>query len=154
MSHQDPPAHESGLTSTPLVIVLIEDEAQIRRFLRATLTNQGYRCFEATTGAEGLVEASCRQPDLVLLDLGLPDLDGIEIIRRLREWTTVPIIVLSARDRTTRSPRSTRALTTTSRSRSAWPSFWLAFALLFGTRRGRPKLMPNRYSYTAPCASI
>jgi two-component system, OmpR family, KDP operon response regulator KdpE len=99
VSHQDPPAHESGLTSTPLVIVLIEDEAQIRRFLRATLTNQGYRCFEATTGAEGLVEASCRQPDLVLLDLGLPDLDGLEIIRRLREWTTVPIIVLSARDR-------------------------------------------------------
>jgi two-component system KDP operon response regulator KdpE len=79
------------------VIAVIEDEAQIRRFLRATLVNQGYRCFEATTGAEGLAIALSRQPDLVLLDLALPDLDGIEVIRRLREWTAVPIIVLSAR---------------------------------------------------------
>jgi two-component system, OmpR family, KDP operon response regulator KdpE len=79
------------------VIVLIEDEAQIRRFLRATLTGHGYRLFEAATGADGLIEAASRQPDVVLLDLGLPDMDGLEVIRRLREWTTVPIIVLSAR---------------------------------------------------------
>lgn len=78
-------------------VVVVEDEAQIRRFLRATLVSQDYRCFEATTGAGGLVEVACRQPDLVILDLGLPDLDGIEVIRRLREWTSVPIIVLSAR---------------------------------------------------------
>jgi two-component system, OmpR family, KDP operon response regulator KdpE len=79
------------------VVVLIEDEPQIRRFLRATLTGQGYRLFEAPTGADGLVEVGSRQPDVVIIDLGLPDMDGIEVIRRLREWTAVPIIVLSAR---------------------------------------------------------
>ena len=79
------------------VVVLIEDEPQIRRFLRATLTGQGYRLFEATTGADGLVEVGSRQPDVVIVDLGLPDIDGIVVIRRLREWTAVPIIVLSAR---------------------------------------------------------
>jgi len=79
------------------VVVLIEDEPQIRRFLRATLTGQGYRLFEATTGADGLVEVGSRQPDVVIVDLGLPDIDGIDVIRRLREWTDVPIIVLSAR---------------------------------------------------------
>lgn len=79
------------------VVVLIEDEPQIRRFLRATLTGQGYRLFEAPTGASGLVEVGSRQPDVVIIDLGLPDMDGIEVIRRLREWTAVPIIVLSAR---------------------------------------------------------
>jgi two-component system KDP operon response regulator KdpE len=79
------------------VVVLIEDEPEIRRFLRASLTGHGYRLFEATTGAEGLREAESRQPDIVVLDLGLPDIDGLEVIRRLREWTGVPIIVLSAR---------------------------------------------------------
>jgi len=79
------------------VVVLIEDEPQIRRFLRATLTGQGYRLFEAATGADGLVEVGSRQPDVVIVDLGLPDIDGIDVIRRLREWTAVPIIVLSAR---------------------------------------------------------
>jgi two-component system KDP operon response regulator KdpE len=79
------------------VVVLIEDEPQIRRFLRATLTDQGYRLFEATTGADGLVEVGSRQPDVVIVDLGLPDVDGLDVIRRLREWTKVPIIVLSAR---------------------------------------------------------
>jgi two-component system KDP operon response regulator KdpE len=78
-------------------VVLIEDEPQIRRFLRATLTSQGYRLYEATTAAEGLVEVGCRQPDVVILDLGLPDMDGMEVIRTLRGWTTVPIVVLSAR---------------------------------------------------------
>jgi len=79
------------------VIVLIEDELPIRRFLRATLQAQGYRLFEAPTGADGLVEAASRQPDVVIVDLGLPDMDGLEVIRRLREWTSVPVIVLSAR---------------------------------------------------------
>jgi two-component system KDP operon response regulator KdpE len=78
-------------------VVLIEDEPQIRRFLRATLTSQGYRLYEATTGADGLVEVGCRQPDVVILDLGLPDMDGLDVIRTLRGWTTVPIVVLSAR---------------------------------------------------------
>ena len=79
------------------VVVLIEDEAQIRRFLRATLAGQGYRLFEATTGADGLVEVASRQPDVVIVDLGLPDMDGLQVIRRLREWSAVPVIVLSAR---------------------------------------------------------
>jgi len=79
------------------VVVLIEDEPQIRRFLRATLTSQGYRLFEAATAADGLVEVASRQPDVVIVDLGLPDLDGLEVIRRLREWSKVPVIVLSAR---------------------------------------------------------
>ena len=79
------------------VLVLIEDEPQIRRFLRATLTGQGYRLFEAATAADGLVEVASRQPDVVIVDLGLPDLDGLEVIRRLREWSKVPVIVLSAR---------------------------------------------------------
>ncbi len=78
-------------------IVLIEDEPQIRRFLRTTLTAQGYRLFEVTTGSDGLVEVASRQPDVIIVDLGLPDMDGLEVIRRLRGWTTVPIIVLSAR---------------------------------------------------------
>jgi two-component system KDP operon response regulator KdpE len=79
------------------VVVLIEDEVPIRRFLRATLTGQGYRLFETTTGADGLVEVASRQPDVVIVDLGLPDMDGLEVIRRLREWSAVPVIVLSAR---------------------------------------------------------
>ena len=79
------------------VVVVIEDEPQIRRFLRAALHGQSYRLFEAATGADGLMEAASRQPDVVILDLGLPDIDGLEVIRRLREWSSVPVIVLSAR---------------------------------------------------------
>jgi two-component system, OmpR family, KDP operon response regulator KdpE len=79
------------------IAVIIEDEPQIRRFLRATLTSEGYRLFEVATGADAVVEVAQRQPDVVVLDLGLPDMDGLEVIRRLREWSAVPIIVLSAR---------------------------------------------------------
>jgi two-component system, OmpR family, KDP operon response regulator KdpE len=84
-------------TATGPVVLVIEDEPPIRRFLRPSLASQGYRVVEAETGEDGLIQAATRQPDLVVLDLGLPDLDGIEVIRRLREWATVPIIVLSAR---------------------------------------------------------
>jgi two-component system KDP operon response regulator KdpE len=90
-----------GETPRPLangpVVLVIEDEPPIRRFLRPTLTSQGYRLVEAETAEDGLLQAATRQPDLVILDLGLPDLDGLEVIRRLREWTAIPIIVLSAR---------------------------------------------------------
>jgi two-component system, OmpR family, KDP operon response regulator KdpE len=79
-------------------ILLIEDEPEIRRFLRTTLPAHGYRLHEATTGQDGLTEAKARNPDLILLDLGLPDLDGTDVIRQVREWAQVPIIVLSARD--------------------------------------------------------
>ena len=80
------------------LILLIEDEYQIRYFLRVALTNNGYRLIETATAQEGLVQAAMHPPDLVLLDLGLPDLDGLEVIRRLREWTAVPILILSVRD--------------------------------------------------------
>src|SRR5437879_11667681 len=79
------------------VVFVIEDEPQFLKFLRATLEGQGYRLFEATTGADGVVEVGSRQPDVVIIDLGLPDMDGLEVIRRVREWTAVPVIVLSAR---------------------------------------------------------
>ncbi len=84
-------------TTSPLILI-IEDELPIRRFLRASLSDESYRLNEASTGMEGLRVAQQQPPDVVLLDLGLPDLDGQEIIRRLREWSKVPIIVLSARD--------------------------------------------------------
>lgn len=80
------------------LILIIEDEQPIRRFLRASLTNEGYRINEAVSGKEGLKIASSQPPDLVILDLGLPDVDGQEVLNRLREWSTAPIIVLSARD--------------------------------------------------------
>lgn len=84
--------------SQEATILLIEDEPEIRRFLRTTLPVHGFRLYEATTGRDGLAEAQARNPDLILLDLGLPDLEGSEVIRQVREWTATPIIVLSARD--------------------------------------------------------
>jgi len=79
------------------VVLVIEDEAPIRKFLRTGLESQGFRLVEASTGGEGLTHASTRAPEVVLLDLGLPDMDGLDVVRRLREWSTVPIVVLSAR---------------------------------------------------------
>jgi two-component system KDP operon response regulator KdpE len=84
--------------TAPLVL-LVEDEPQMRRFLRAALTSHDYRLVEAGTGKEGIAQASARNPDVILLDLGLPDRDGLEVARDLREWSTTPIIVLSARGR-------------------------------------------------------
>ncbi|OQW65897.1 MAG: DNA-binding response regulator [Nitrospira sp. ST-bin4] len=84
--------------SQEATILLIEDEPEIRRFLRTTLPAHGFRLYEASTGRDGLTEALARNPDLILLDLGLPDLEGSEVIRQVRAWTTTPIIVLSARD--------------------------------------------------------
>jgi two-component system KDP operon response regulator KdpE len=81
------------------LVLVVEDEPQVMRFLRATLSAHRYRLVEATTGQQALVEAATRSPDLILLDLGLPDLDGVEVTRRLREWSATPIIVVSARGR-------------------------------------------------------
>ena len=86
-------------TEKSMVALVIDDEVQIRRLLRLTLEDQGYRVFEAVNGQEGLLEAAQRRPDVVLLDLGLPDMDGVEVLKRLREWSRVPILVLSVRDR-------------------------------------------------------
>lgn len=78
-------------------VVVVEDEKQIRRFVRAALEDEGCYVFEAEGGKQGLVEAGTRKPDLVILDLGLPDLDGVDFIRRLRDWSAVPVLILSAR---------------------------------------------------------
>jgi two-component system, OmpR family, KDP operon response regulator KdpE len=83
----------------PPLILLIEDEPQMRRFLRAALGCQDYRLVEATNAKEGLAQAAGRNPDVILLDLGLPDSDGLEVTRQLREWSGTPIIVISARGR-------------------------------------------------------
>jgi two-component system KDP operon response regulator KdpE len=83
-------------TPGPLVLI-VEDEPQMVRFLRASLSTHGYRLIESATGADGLAQAAARNPDVILLDLGLPDMDGLEVTRRLREWSTAPIIVISAR---------------------------------------------------------
>jgi two-component system KDP operon response regulator KdpE len=81
---------------SPLVLI-VEDDDQMRRYLRTGLTAHGYRLLEAGTAAEGIRLATEYPPDVVLLDLGLPDRDGIEVARRIREWSTAPILVLSAR---------------------------------------------------------
>jgi two-component system, OmpR family, KDP operon response regulator KdpE len=85
------------MTEQGQLILVIEDEAQIRHFVRATLQNHGYRVIEATTGKQGLEQTAQQQPALLLLDLGLPDIDGLEVTRQVRAWTEVPIVVLSAR---------------------------------------------------------
>ena len=78
-------------------ILIVEDDPQIRRFLRATLTAESYQYHEAVTAEDGIAQANSRRPDLILLDLGLPDRDGLEVIRRVRESSQMPIVVLSAR---------------------------------------------------------
>ena len=77
--------------------VIVEDEQQIRRFVRSTLEAEGWQVFDADTVRQGLVEAATRHPDLVILDLGLPDRDGLDFIREFRGWSAVPVVVLSAR---------------------------------------------------------
>ena len=83
---------EAGAT-----ILVIEDEPEIRQFLRMSLGVEGYRVAESTTGRRGIIDAGTHKPDLAIVDLGLPDVDGIDVIRRVREWSSMPIIVLSAR---------------------------------------------------------
>lgn len=85
------------MTSAPATVLLIEDELPIRRFLRPAVEAAGWRLFEAETGQQGILEASQCRPDVIILDLGLPDIGGINVIQRVREWSSVPIIILSAR---------------------------------------------------------
>ncbi len=80
------------------VILIIDDEAQIRRFLRVSLEAAGYRVVEAATGQDGIVQAAMSRPHTVILDLGLPDLSGLEVLEKIREWSAVPVIVLSVQD--------------------------------------------------------
>lgn len=86
------------LSDRPLVCV-IEDEPGIRRFLRVSLEQEGYRLFEAQTGRQALMMIKSRPPDIIILDLGLPDIDGVEIIDSVRSWSKLPIIILSARNK-------------------------------------------------------
>jgi two-component system KDP operon response regulator KdpE len=85
------------MTNAKLVIVAIEDDLQISRFLRTSLSAYGFQLLQAESGERGLIEIGTRKPDLVILDLGLPRMDGIEVIHWIRQWSMLPIIVLSAR---------------------------------------------------------
>lgn len=84
------------MSNAPCILV-IDDEPQIRKFLRISLSAQGYRVLEAANGQEGLAQAALGQPDLLVLDLGLPDMDGQQVLRELREWSGMPVLVLSVR---------------------------------------------------------
>lgn len=79
-------------------ILIIDDESQIRKLLRVSLTAYGYEVKEATCGQDGLREAAVYRPDLIILDLGLPDIDGLQFLRRLREWSEIPVIILSVKE--------------------------------------------------------
>ena len=85
------------MTVPPATVLLVEDEPEIRRFLRASLGAEGYRVVESATGRRGTIDAGTHKPDLAIVDLGLPDMDGVEVIRHIREWSPMPVIVLSAR---------------------------------------------------------
>ena len=102
------------MTDVPIRILIVEDEPQMQKFLRTCLAAEGYRVVEATKGQEGLDLARTHNPDLVLLDLGLPDMDGTEVTKGLREWSTKPIIIISARgqedDKVARARRRRRRL--------------------------------------------
>lgn len=80
------------------VALVIDDEVQIRRLLRVALESENYQVNEAQTGQQGLVEIANRKPAIILLDLGLPDMEGLEVLKRLREWSEAPVLVLSVRD--------------------------------------------------------
>jgi len=85
------------MNDNKLRILVVDDEQSIRRFLRVALTSQGYTIFEAASGLDALSDATAYRPDVIILDLGLPDIDGVEVTRLLRQWTQIPIIILSVR---------------------------------------------------------
>ena len=85
------------MSELPPVVLLVEDEPQVRRFVRTALETEGWRVFEAETMKRAVIDAAGRKPDLIILDLGLPDGDGIDFISQVRKWSPVPIIILSAR---------------------------------------------------------
>ncbi len=85
------------MAKTDPVIIVIEDDPSIRRFLYTSLSTHNFKVFEVDTGKKGIVEVEVRKPDVLILDLGLPDMDGVDIIKSIRSWSTVPIIILSAR---------------------------------------------------------
>jgi two-component system, OmpR family, KDP operon response regulator KdpE len=86
------------MTKVGLRVLVVDDEIAIQRFLRVALNGEGFVVLEASTGQDALLSLTLERPDLVLLDLGLPDMDGVEVTRRLREWSQVPVIILSVRE--------------------------------------------------------
>jgi two-component system KDP operon response regulator KdpE len=135
-------------------VLIVEDEKQIRRFVRTSLEAQGHKVFEADSTKQGLIEAGTRKPDLVILDLGLPDLDGVEFIRDLRGWSAMPVIVLSAR--TNEADKIAALDAGADESRSEWGNCLRAFALPCGASRPDPRAMPwsssAPYGWTSPTA--
>ncbi len=89
------------MSGSDWLVLVVEDEAPIRRFLKAALEAQGFTMLEALNGSQAIAMAASHNPDIILLDLGLPDMDGLEVIQRLREWSHTPIIVISARGKDT-----------------------------------------------------
>lgn len=89
------------MSEPALRILVVDDEPAVRRFLRASLSSHGHEVLEAATGQEALSAVLARRPDLIILDLGLPDIDGVQVTRRLREWSQIPIIILSVREHET-----------------------------------------------------
>lgn len=89
---------KSDQQKTVQTVLVVDDEPQIRRLLRITLEANGYRVVDSENGNDGLVQAAQRKPDVVLLDLGLPDMDGLAVLKRIREWSRVPVLILSVRD--------------------------------------------------------
>jgi two-component system KDP operon response regulator KdpE len=85
------------VSEQPIRVLIVDDEPQIRRFLRAALAAHSYTVIESASGGDALMRIATEHPDIVILDLGLPDIDGVEVIRRMREWSSVPVIVLSVR---------------------------------------------------------
>ncbi len=86
------------MAKTDPMIIVIEDDPSIRRFLRTSLSTHGFNVFDTDTGKQGIIELGVRKPDLLILDLGLPDMDGVDVIKAIRAWSAVPIIILSARN--------------------------------------------------------
>lgn len=87
------------MSEQPIRVLVVDDEPQIRRFLRTSLSAHGYHVIEAACGKEAIGKMTTERPDIVILDLGLPDMDGLSIIRRVREWSNIPMLVLSVRGR-------------------------------------------------------
>jgi two-component system KDP operon response regulator KdpE len=110
------------MTESPPVVLVVDDEVQIRRFLRAGLELDGFVVEDAETGADALKSVTLKQPDLVILDLGLPDMDGGDVLERLRSWSTVPLIVLSVRSNESEKVRLLERRRRLCLSHSAWRS--------------------------------